>query len=98
MSFPFQEHHGWLDQQTFRLKVEHHRRSSVIEYAIGKMYKKSPEFWEGPYKTLKAALGDFKKMYANPPHVSQDFEIFKITTTKVKTKWTKKSGPRRASR
>jgi hypothetical protein len=22
MSFPFQEHHGWMDQQTFRLKAD----------------------------------------------------------------------------
>jgi hypothetical protein len=70
----------------------------VIEYAIYKL-SRPLEYWDGPYKTLKAALLEFKKNYANAPKQSQDFAIFQIITTKVKTKWvTKKSKPRRASR
>jgi len=71
----------------------------MIEYAIYKLYRNSPEYWDGPYKTLKAALVEFKKNYTNPATEPQYFAIFKIVITRVKTKWvTRKSKPRRASR
>jgi hypothetical protein len=89
----------FLERLLYALPLAGHRGvDAMIEYAIFKMYR-TPEYWDGPYKTLKAALADFKKSYANAPEQSQDFAIFKIITTKVKTKWvTKKSKPRRASR
>lgn len=71
----------------------------MIEYAIYKMCRPNPEYWDGGYKTLTEARAEFKAKYANDPEEPQDFAIFKIITTRVKTKWvTKRSKPRRASR
>lgn len=85
----------------YELPLAGHGESDAMSttYAIYKMYRPDPEYWDGPYKTLKAALADFKKSYTNPATEPQDFAIFKIITTRVKTKWvTRKSKPRRASR
>ena len=58
----------------------------MIEYAIFKLCR-PPEYWDGPYKTLTKAKAEMAKSYANDHEEGQDFAIFKIITTKVKTKW-----------
>jgi hypothetical protein len=70
----------------------------MIEYNIYKM-STPKEFWDGPFKTLKAAWKEFEEKYANEPGQPQDFAIFKTITTRVSNKWVRrKSGPRRASK
>jgi len=57
-----------------------------IEYAIFKMYR-DPEYWDGPYKTMKKAVADYQKKYANREE-PQDFRIFKLTRTRMQ--WPRK--------
>lgn len=49
------------------------------EYAIYKrIVKEEPEYWDGPYKSLRAATEQFDKHYAVEGK-RQDFIIAKVT-------------------
>lgn len=66
------------------------RNKPTVEYAVFKLYRGSPEYWDGPYPTLKKAQKVFLRSYANEDPKSEDFGIFKTVTTQLRTPCLKK--------
>jgi len=59
-------------------------RAKTTEYAIYKMFR-DPEYWDGPFKTLKKARVAYRKKYVNDAG-PQDFQIYKIVLTPLRVK------------
>ena len=56
-----------------------------VEYAIYKMYQ-DPEYWDGPYRTLKQAIAEYRRVYAPRVTEPEDFRVYKIVTTALRVR------------